>query len=190
MRKEETDEELLGLAIRNPLFFGILIDRYEEKFLRKSKNILKNEDDARDAVQDTFVKIYLKAKTFKKRKGASFSSWGYAILLNTCYTIYKKKKRASEFAQQLDNELLDMLPNNFEEEFSQKMYREEIMAFLIKLPDIFQSVSKKFYMEGKSQKEIAIEERVSLNVVRTRLHRARKEMKKMIDTGKALTITL
>ena len=181
---------MLALALRNPLFFGILIDRYEEKFLRKSKNILKNDDDTRDAVQDTFVKIYLKAKTFKKREGASFSSWAYAILLNTCYTIYKKKKQTSEFTQQLDNELLDALPNNYEEEFGQKMYREEIISFLIKLPDIFQNVCKKFYVEGKSQKEIALEERVSLNVVRTRLHRARKEMRKMIIAGKALTITL
>ena len=174
----QTDEEILELSMGNPMYFEVLVDRYEAAFLRKSKSILKNKADAQDATQDTFVKIYVKGRRFKKQEGASFSSWAYKILINTCYTAYMKQKRSREFVSVLDNELLNILPDNSEKEFRRKINIDEALSYISKLPDIFQEITKKFYIEGKSGQEIAGELDVSQNVVRTRLHRARKELQK------------
>ena len=178
----QTDEEVLDLSMGNPVYFEVLVERYQTAFLRKSRSILKNKADAQDAVQDTFVKIYLKGNKFKKQEGASFSSWAYKILINTCFTAYSKQKRSQDFVSVLDNELMDILPDNFEKEFRTRVDIDEVLSYISKLPDIFRSVAQKFYVEGKSGQDIAQDLEISQNVVRTRLHRARKEIQEhMVD---------
>jgi RNA polymerase sigma-70 factor (ECF subfamily) len=176
---EQSDEDILELALDQPMYFEVLVDRYQAAFLRKSRSILRNEQDAVDAVQDTFVKIYTKGKSFRKQEGAQFSSWGYKILVNTCFTSYSKQKRA-QFISALDDDLLAVLPDNFEKDLKRKFDLDEVMSYISKLPDIFKLPAKKFYVEGKSGKQIAADLQVSENVVRTRLHRARNELQKQL----------
>mgnify|MGYP001564504531 CR=1 FL=1 len=99
-----TDEELLAKSFDDPRKFEALIDRYEEAFIRKAFYILGNKEAAEDAVQDAFVKIYKNARRFKPQPGAGFKSWGYRILVNTCFTAYKKHKREGVFLADLDPE--------------------------------------------------------------------------------------
>lgn len=169
-----SDEEILLLSSTDPSAFEVLVERLEEPFLRKARSILKNEEQSIDAVQDTFVKIYTRAHTFKKQEGANFRSWAYTILIRTCFTAYQKQKQAKQFSTALDDELLAVLPDTSIETFKQKLDTDEVLSLISKLPKIFQDVMKKFYVEGKSQKEIADEINVSQNVVRTRIHRAKK----------------
>ena len=81
------DVEILQESISQPTAFALIVDRYQSAFLKKAGYILRNDDEAEDAVQDTFVKIYANANKFVEREGASFSSWAYKILLNTCYIL-------------------------------------------------------------------------------------------------------
>src|SRR5512146_75715 len=90
---EPSDEELLALSVAHPSLFALLVRKYEEPFLRKARSIVRDEEDAVDVVQEAFTKIYLNAKKFKPQEGASFSSWGYRILINTALTQYQKRKR-------------------------------------------------------------------------------------------------
>lgn len=180
----QTDEEILQLSLENPMYFEVLVDRYQKAFLRKSKYILKNEKDAEDVVQDTFVKIYTAGKSFQKQSDANFSSWAYTILINTCFSAYAKQKRDKNFTSVLDAELMDLLPNGFEVEMKRKTDFDEVLSYISKLPDIFKEVAKKFYIEGNSGKEIADSLDISENVVRTRLHRARNELKRDLRKGR------
>src|SRR5581483_8240135 len=91
--QEASDEEVLIASRQNPDLFGILVDRYEAAFLRKAKSILYSPEDAEEMVQDAFTRIYLYGHRFKAQPGASFSSWGYAILTRLCFTRYQKLKR-------------------------------------------------------------------------------------------------
>lgn len=179
--KSQTDEEILELSLDHPMYFEILVSRYQEAFLRKSKSILGNKADSEDAVQETFVKIYVKGSSFQKQEGASFSSWAYKILLNTCFSAYTKQKKGRDFVRTLDDDLLNILPNNFQKEFKRKIDLDEAMSYISKLPDTLYGVANKFYIEGKSGQEISKELKISENVVRTRLHRARKLVKEQVD---------
>src|SRR4051812_3634121 len=90
------DEDVLYRSVEYPGAFGVLVDRYQKEFLRKVQRIVRNKDDAEDVVQDAFVKIYKNAHTFEVQEGAQFSSWAYKILLNTCFTFCKKRKREQQ----------------------------------------------------------------------------------------------
>ena len=64
---------------KDPELLGVLIDRYEAAFLRKARSILYSPEEAEEAVQDVFTRIYVYADRYQPQEGASFSSWAYAI---------------------------------------------------------------------------------------------------------------
>jgi|GEM_PF-286827 len=171
------DEEILKLSLSSPAVFSILFDRYHAEFTRKAKKIV-GEEYAEDLVQEAFVKIYLNAGRFKKQEGASFKSWAYRILVNACFTYYKKQKRDREATMPLDEELAELLPNfrvNVDKEFTSNY----VLSILSRMPSLFANVLKAYFIEGKPQKEIAKQEGVSVGVIKTRVHRAKKEFKKV-----------
>ncbi len=176
-----SDEEVLAVSVTNPDSFSVLVDRYQEAFLRKANYIIKNDPEtARDVVQDTFVKIYLNAEKFKVQEGATFKSWGYKILINTCFTKYKKLKGEQVFLTDLDPEIQELVPSKYDiNSFEQKLDTDHVLSLISKLPVILGRVLRLYSVEGKPQKEIAKIEGISLGAVRARIHRAKKEIKKM-----------
>jgi RNA polymerase sigma-70 factor (ECF subfamily) len=63
-----------------------------------ARNLLAHETDAEDAVQETFLKVYRGAASF--RGSAALSTWIYRILVNTCYDVLRRRKRRAEEALQ------------------------------------------------------------------------------------------
>ena len=178
--KEMADHEVLTLSIKNPQVFEVLVDRYEEPFLNKTNAILKNKEQAQDVVQDTFVKIYLNAGRFELQEGASFKSWGYKILLNTCFTYCKKKNRERDFVSNVDQDILNTFGAAGEEE--KKLDLDQFLSVVSKLPETFARMLKLVAIEGKTHEDVAEAEGISVGAARTRLHRARKEFRKVSAT--------
>src|SRR4051812_47250 len=110
------DEIVLKRAIHEPEMFEVLVERYETAFRNAARRIV-GLDDAEDAVQETFVRMYIHAPKYAKREGIKFSSWAYAILVRVCYSLYSRNKRRETFA--IDKETADEL-----EDFSIKELRE------------------------------------------------------------------
>ncbi len=177
------DEEILALSRENPEHFGILVDRYEEAFLRKAKSIVRNKEDAEEVVQDCFTRIYVYADKFKKQEGATFASWAYAILTRLCFTRYQKLKKSRGVTQELDPELYERIPDSSEflEDLS---IRSEVLIALSRIPDISARVLRLQFIEGKTQEEIAEIEGSTVSAVKTRVHRAKKQFKQALrDTN-------
>jgi len=174
------DEEILTLSIKNPSLFAIIVDRYEEAFLRKSKSIIGNREEANDIVQEAFTKIYLNAGRFQPVPGASFKSWAYKILINVTFTWYGKLKKDREAVFRLDPELDEILPDKkASSEFDRVATRDYVISILVRIPDSFSRALKSYFIDGKTQKEIAEEEGVSIEAIKTRICRAKKEFKKV-----------
>lgn len=172
------DHEVLVLSLESPAVFEILVNRYQDAFLRKILAIVKNKEDAQDIVQDTFVKIYVHARKFKVQEGASFKSWAYRILLNTCFSFCKKMKREKDFVSAVEPEILQSFGGGKAEE-EKKLDLDHFLFVVSKLPVTMANILKKTVFEGKTHDDIAEEEGISAGAVRTRLHRARKEFKKV-----------
>ncbi len=177
--RNKRDEDVLQASFKYPYLFELIVERYEEAFLRKAKSIIFDEEAALDIVQDTFVKIYLYGRKFKPVEGARFSSWAYKVLINVCFQWYKKKKREKEFFSILDEELVAVLPHDNREEVSQKLDRDYLESMFSRLPETFARVLRLYVAEGKEYGEIAKVEGVSEGAIKTRMHRARDEMRKI-----------
>ena len=187
--KNLPDEEVLAISLVSPSAFEILVDRYQSAFLRKAGGIVKREDDAQDTVQETFVKIYLNAKKFKKEKaGDSFKNWAYKILVNCAISRYGKLKKELLALKPLDtgdsgekvfNLSADYAEReNLETKIDNKNFIAEILG---KLPNVFSAILKKYFFGGKSHKEIAAEDGISVMAAKLRLFRAKKAFKKAAE---------
>ncbi len=177
---QKTDEELLALSLKNPDVFSLIVTRYEEKLLRKAKQLLGSEEEAEDVLQEVFVKIYLNAGRFRKVAGATFSSWAYKILFNTSFTYLKKRKREMSQTTEFDPEIYETLPDkSMDRDFERKLLVDEAMSVISKLPNAVADVLTKYFVKGKSEQQIADEEGMSIGAVRTRIHRAKKEFEKV-----------
>lgn len=177
--KEKRDEDVLTASFKYPYLFELLVERYQEAFIRKAKSIVRNDEAARDIVQDTFVKIYLYGRKFRPVEGARFSSWAYKVLMNVCFNWYKKIKRENEFVSALDEDMEAVLPHDDNAEREQKLDRDYLESMFARLPETFARVLRLYVVDSKDYKEIAAVEGVSEGAIKTRMHRAREEMRKI-----------
>jgi len=174
------DEEILAVSLEKPAFFKILVDRYQEPFLRKALGILRQQEEAEDIVQETFVKIYFNAKKFKKMEEIEFKSWAYKILVNTAISRYRKisKKWRAESADPLDLELASERNLSTEDIVLESETKSATAELLSRLPEPLSRLLSKYYIEDKSYKEIAKEEGVTIPALKMKLFRAKKLLKK------------
>ena len=74
--------------------FEEIYRRYGDRMKSIAWSHLGNVSDAEDAVQETFLKVHRAASTYTGE--ASFSTWVFRILVNTCYDLLRKRKRRVE----------------------------------------------------------------------------------------------
>ena len=175
----KSDEELLALSVKHPSLFALLVRKYEAPFMRKARAIVHEETAAEDIVQEAFTKIYLNAGKFVPQEGASFSSWGYRILINTALTVYQKRKKEGARTVQLDEEIWSLIPDRNLKQFEKKEVADVVASVLSRMPAPFAKALSSFFIEGKSQEEMAREEGVSVGAIKTRVHSAKAEFKKV-----------
>ena len=176
-----SDAEILVRSKKEPEFFAILVRRYEAALLRRARKILFSPEDAEEAVQDAFTKMYLYADKYHEQVGASFSSWAYTILNRVAYTRYTARRKEGGQIAELEPEHYESLPDARAEFIEDLSIRNEVIAALSKLPETASKILRLQFIEGKSQEEIAESENLSIPAVKTRIHRAKKLFKQSYD---------
>ena len=175
---EMTDEEILALSRARPALFELLVDRYEEAFIRKARKIVRGEEEAEDVVQETFTKIYLNAARYKPVEGAKFSSWAYAILINVACTHYKRLKRDRGVRVELDPEVFEMVPDIEERLLERHTMKDLVTSTFERMPHTLARMLELYFIQDRPQEEIARAEGVHVSVVKTRVLRAKAAFKK------------
>jgi len=179
--EDASDEDILRASVSHPSLFVVLVRKYEESFLRKALSIVRQREEAEDIVQEAFAKIYMHAAKFRQQEGASFSSWAYRILINTALTHYVKRKKESGRQVELDEEIWALIPDRNLRQFEKKEIADEVASVLVKLPESLAKALGMFFLEGKTQEEIAREEGLSVGAIKTRVHRAKKEFRRVYE---------
>ncbi len=112
-------------------------------------NHLGSRADAEDAVQETFMKVHRAAGTFTG--GASFATWLYRILINTCYDMLRRRQRRGEESP------LEDIPESIERKAPavDDAKRLTLRKLLDELPEQRRTVFTLFEIEGLSHAEIA-----------------------------------
>ncbi len=176
-----SDAQVLARSKTEPELFAVLVRRYEAPLLRRARTILKSPEDAEEAVQDAFTKMYLYADKYREQEGASFSSWAYTILNRVAFTKYRARSVERGRRAELEPEHYESLPDAKAEFLEDLSIRNEVITALAKLPETAAKLLRLQFIEGKSQEEIAQSEDLSIPAVKTRVHRAKKLFKKAYD---------
>ena len=163
--------------------FEVLMHRYEDRVFRLSVGMLKNREDALDAVQDAFLNVYRKIDTF--RGESAFSTWLYKIALNSVYMKLRSRTR-HEQTESLDDleAVLDpakirilMPPRGWSERADDTLLRKELSLKLREavddLPEEYRAIFNLREVEELSNQEVADILGLGLAATKTRLHRAR-----------------
>ncbi len=91
---EETDEMIASrVQAGDSEAFGELVERYQEKLLRYARKFLFDLDEARDPVQDVFIKAYQNIQSFDATR--RFSPWIYRIAHNEFVNALKQRSARS-----------------------------------------------------------------------------------------------
>lgn len=175
-QNEIKDEEILAASLKKPALFKVLVDRYQETFVRKALGILRQQEEAEDIVQETFVKIYWNGKKFKKMEGVEFKSWAYKILVNTAISRYRKisKKWQTESLDPLDLELASEKNLSTENIVLESENRSVTAELISRLPKPLARLVSLYYIEDKSYKQIAERESLTIPALKMKLFRAKK----------------
>lgn len=175
-----SDEELLRRSRSEPWLFAVLLDRYQEPFLRKVRGILYSEEDAEEVVQDAFTKIYLNAGRFAPQEGASFSSWAYRVLLNTAFTRYQKLVKEGQRFTRVDPEFEKFMGDSGLHT-GMELERDLVERILHQMPGHLSAVLRLHYLERWSQQDIAELNKEDVGAVKARVHRAKAVFRKLIN---------
>jgi len=143
--------------------------------------LLRNEDDARDVVQEAYLRAF---KSFGGFHGANGRPWLLTIVRNTAYNLIKKNQTANltttfdEEQHVLDHESASPATLVEQDEKSQLIRRA-----LDRLPDEFREIVVLRHLEGLSYKEIADVAHLAPGTVMSRLARARSKLKEFLKAG-------
>ena len=180
--------EMLVKRIRNgdARAFEILVDRYEKRLFRIVLGILKDPDDAVEVVQDVFMTAFRKIDTF--REEASFSTWIHRIAVNAAL-MHRRRDKSSAMVP-----LEKVLPSfdergralehveDWSEQADDPVLQEEIhqviQAAVNRLDEKYKVVFVLREVEGISTEDTARITGLSVAAVKTRLHRARLQLRK------------
>lgn len=144
-----------------------------------------NEEDARDLVQDTFLKAYKSIDSYTE--GTNSKAWLFKILKNAYINEYRKKsKRPTEvdFEDFLSYLEKDDLTNAGAKDLRLDMYQnlvgDEVTIAINSLPVDFKTVILLCDIEGFTYEEISKITDIPIGTVRSRLHRGRKMLKEKL----------
>lgn len=159
----QNDSEIIKNCLDGDIeSYNQLVKKYYPLLLRTAYRFLGNWDDAKDAVQDAFVKSFLALKTFQIHK--CFSSWIYRILINTCKDILKSpahKKRTQILQDQLDSQAHSFSDRIGEKEFLHKAIKKlplkrRLAIILVELNELSSSEAAEILGCSESTVRVAV----------------------------------
>jgi len=165
--------------------FGELVLRYQDRLFHVANRVVTNPDDALDVVQDTFVSAYQSLASFKG--DAEFFTWLYRIAFNTAISAKRRKRVAisldsvtNEYESGIDPE--DRAADTAPDAAMERSEDERMLAAAIaKLSPEHRTVLLMKDIDGLKYEDIAEVMRVPIGTVRSRLHRARLELRNLLD---------
>lgn len=140
-----------------------VVREYGDMLFRVCMVLLCNEQDAQDAVQDTFCRYMERAPGFQD--GEHEKAWLIRVATNRCLDMYRHRSRHPSVRWEDVNKYC---------EFPEQ---SEVLAELMNLPDTLKSVIYLHYMEGYKVEEIARMLGISPNAVKKRMQRGRERLK-------------
>lgn len=147
--------------------FAALHRKYEKKLIHFCLRYSIDEQDAKDAVQETFIRVFKNQDKIDPTK--KISTYLFEIAKNQSIDIWRKKHRQVPLP---DNLVAEPIPENVDYNF--------VHLAINSLEDKYRQVIQLHYFEDWSYKHIAENLKLPVNTVRTYLHRGKAKLKKIL----------
>lgn len=163
--------------------FGELVRRHQDRLYNTVYRLVENAEDALDVVQEAFLNAYQSLDSFKG--DAQFFTWLYRIAVNTAISLKRKRRVLARIPDRngenpiepADQSELNRPGHAIEQaEEEQKLHRA-----LARLSQEHRVVLVMKELEGQKYEDIAATLGVPIGTVRSRLHRARLELRELLE---------
>jgi RNA polymerase sigma-70 factor (ECF subfamily) len=165
--------------------FGALVQRYQERLYQTLLHVSGSSEDARDILQDTFLRAYEKLDQFQG--DSSFYTWVYRIGVNLALSGHRRRRsrpslrRIGDHGADACEDTADESPDADPTYPLERAEREQIVeAALRQLGPEHRAVVILKDFDGRRYEEIAAILDVPIGTVRSRLHRARCELRERL----------
>ena len=168
--------------------FRVLVERYEGRAYRLALRVLRDEEQARDAVQDAFLKVYGSLDRFEGR--SRFYTWLYRIVMNQCLDRKRRDKSdrevewkddvASDVAEGASSLAGGLGPGGPEDQVGRLELRKLVADAIDALPEDARRTIQLREIDGLSYKEIAEALGIPKGTVMSRLHYARRRLQELL----------
>ncbi|MFL5730967.1 MAG: RNA polymerase sigma factor [Cytophagaceae bacterium] len=174
-----TESDLIEKILKgDKRLYEEIIRKYNQRLYRIARSFIKNEDEIEDVMQETYIKAYMNLKQFEGK--SQFSTWLTRILINQANLSLNKEKRVRTHIAVSAEDVPDI---NYSSEPTpdQNLMNDELKKYLEQsideLPDGLRSVYMMREVEGLSVQETSDALSISIENVKTRLHRAKAGLK-------------
>lgn len=178
---QEDDRLILQTLAGESSAFEGLIEKYQNRLYHSMTHVLRNSTDAEDIVQETFVKAFTKLSTF--RGGSQFYTWLYRIAHNSAISQIRKRKPIESLdhdsgvsAATLEGH--DVSPS---QRIEQQEQSQQLNDALGRLKEEQRRVLVLRELDGLDYDAISEILEVPVGTVRSRLHRARTQLKEELQ---------
>ena len=182
-QEQNIDEKVLiaGLKKQDEAAFQVLHGNYGKRMYMTAYRILRDEELARDAMQESLINVFRAIKTF--RGESKLSTWISRITVNVCLEMLRRNKKhqnrteedISESWTLPDTKALDPL-----RKIEQMEARRKVRSAMSKLGRKHLIVVRMHDLQGYTIKEIAENLEVAEGTIKSRLYYGREELKKQL----------
>ena len=170
------EPEILRLAMKgDENAFNQIVESFQKPVFNLCSRMLGNSEAAEDAAQETFWRAYQSIRKYNPDR--SFGTWLLSIAAHYCIDQHRKRKLP---VVEIDDYFEEVAPDPYtpdpESIAIQKEQQTQIQELLNELPDLDRASIILRYWHECSEEEISEVLGITINAVKSRLHRARKKL--------------
>lgn len=164
--------------------FNELVKRYQDQVVNFAYNMLSNREDAYDASQEIFIKIYKNIDSFEEK--SQFMTWLFRISSNVCKDILRKRQKRSNVVSidstDYDEDGMDVSDSRYspEDELERSELQRSVHRALERIKPEYREIIVYCDINQKSYEETAAILNCPVGTVKSRLSRARMALKQKL----------
>ncbi len=157
--------------------FQELVNRYKDLVFALIARTVAERPRAEELAQEVFLRIHRGLPYF--RGESRLSTWIYRIVANVC--VQEKQDRALA-TEPLDQHVLAPAATGRDRQFSDMELRDRIEKAIARLPPNYRLLIAGHYLDGVRYEELAEALQLPLGTVKTQLHRAKRQLRHLLET--------
>ena len=179
------DRRLIAESLRGQTAaYGVLVRRYQDRLFNTVYRLLDSPEDAQDVVQESFISAYQSLASFKG--DSQFFTWLYRIAMNAAISLRRRKRATVSLDTGSKHDIvIDPLDQSRDNQPGDAMERREeeskLQSALSRLSAEHRTVIVLKDIDDMRYEDIAEVLDVPIGTVRSRLHRARLELRELLE---------